>query len=85
MKKSYPHSSKSYRKRPFGDPKDKWDHGGYEALEREEKNEYFPHNYYFKKKREDPFQYRKDVILRLSFLILYLNFWLILFFRNKRN
>ena len=63
MKKSYPHfANKPYRKRPFGEPKDKWDHEGYDALMQEStRNEYSPQNYYFKKKRDDGYSYRKEV------------------------
>ena len=62
MKKSYPHFNKNYRKRPFGEAKDKWDHEGYDALMQENnKPEHSSQNYYFKKKRDEAFSYRKEV------------------------
>lgn len=70
MKKTYPHfSNKPYRKRPFGEPKDKWDHEGYDALMQEStRSEYSPQNYYFKKKKDEGYSYRKEVLYILHIL-----------------
>ena len=68
MKKYQAYPNKSYSKKFYGEPREKWDHGGYDALVKEDtKTESSSQNYYFRKKKDDNSRYGKEV----NFIIFY--------------